>query len=124
MFAKIYCDDLLIIYCGRFLYYGTLRRGDAKKDLDLILADDSLAKINVTFGSLVEIIKVVETETPYILQVQMLDHERNFYCIVTWDFAQNIEVTQYEIKINKQHDVGYHLVRGLNPKYNYFINKN
>jgi len=93
VFAKIYNDNLIIIYCGRYLYYGYLISNHNKPSLlkpdsvDLMLANDSLEKINVTFGKMIEIIKVVETCTPYVLQIQMKDHERNFYSIVTWDFS-------------------------------------
>ena len=45
---------------------------------------------------------------------------------MTWDFERNVEVGGYQLKEKKfeTEGVGNHIVKGLNNKMNYMINKN
>ena len=81
VFAKIYCEDLVVIYCARHLHYGFITKNPDKQNqnnekvMDYIIKKDqngkqTIRKINVEFGDVedgYEIIKVLETQVPYWL---------------------------------------------------------
>jgi hypothetical protein len=43
--------------------------------------------------------------------------------LLTWDFDQNMEHNQFSTSIDEDRRVGYHLVKGMNKKLNYFIDQ-
>ena len=51
------------------------------------------------------------------------DHENNIYSVITWDFDQNMEQSIMQVKPDPSDEVGYHIVKGMNPKMNYLLNQ-
>ena len=53
----------------------------------------------------------------------MLDHVKNIFKIITWDFKNNIEKSMMQLQPNKSNDIGNHIVKGMNHKLNYFLDQ-
>ena len=51
------------------------------------------------------------------------DHENKIYSVITWDFDQNMEQGIYQVNPDPRDLVGYHIVKGMNPKMNYLLNQ-
>jgi hypothetical protein len=80
VFAKIFYDDLLVLYCGKYVQYGRLIPNPKKKSkkspkevMDLILEQGKdkkksiLKDMNVHLSKSVEIVKLTETTSKNIL---------------------------------------------------------
>lgn len=71
IFAKIYYDDLVVIYCGKYVRYGRIipnkkKTKKASSDvMDFIIQPFSkksiLQDINLFFAKTVEVVKLIET---------------------------------------------------------------
>ena len=53
----------------------------------------------------------------------MLDHIKNIFKIITWDFKRNIEKSMMQQQTNKFNDIGNHIVKGMNHKLNYLLDQ-
>jgi len=51
------------------------------------------------------------------------DHANEIYTILTWDFDNNMEQTSMQCRPSEHDSVGYHVVKGMNMKMNYFLNQ-
>ena len=51
----------------------------------------TIKKINVEFNNDCEIIKILETQVKYMMQIIIKDHAKSILFIVSWDFIKNIE---------------------------------
>lgn len=83
-----------------------------------------LQDMHAKFDSHVEVIKVIETVNQNWLQIVSKDHKNEIYSIVTWDFNNNMEQSMMQCKPCESDKVGYHVVKGMNMKMNYFYNQN
>ena len=54
----------------------------------------------------------------------ILDHDTNVLKILTWNFESNMEESCLQLHMNAHEEVGYHIVKGMNYKANYFLNQN
>ena len=43
--------------------------------------------------------------------------------MITWDFNQNIERNMLQVIYQESSDIGYNVVKGMNQKMNYLIEK-
>jgi hypothetical protein len=80
-----------------------------------------LTNIDLNFDSGVEIVKIMETNEPGIIQIITFNHDMDVTQIVTWDFIQNMERNNLEVKYNEANSIEYNVVRGLNMKMNYLV---
>ena len=81
-----------------------------------------LQEIKLQFSKNVEIVKMIETVRKNWLQIYTLDHELQIISIITWDFEQNTEQSILQWRFDRsESEIGYHLVKGMNQKMNYFI---
>ena len=85
MYAKIYFENLVVVYCGQYLKYGFLKKSKKKaskaksgeRHYELVLEKSSkgqtkiLDDIAVYFSDTVEIIKVQETQMQNWLQIMV-----------------------------------------------------
>jgi hypothetical protein len=80
VYAKVFCDNLIVLYCGNCLKFGRLipnkkkTKNASKEVMDLILQpvkgkkkDCVMQDISVSFTSGIEIIKVCETLNKNVL---------------------------------------------------------
>jgi len=87
VFAKLFYDDLVVVYSGKYLKYGKLIKNRKKskhsksgtKEMDIVLerGDNKkiLQDIKLTFGAKVEIVKIIETQEKNWLQIITRCHE-------------------------------------------------
>lgn len=73
IFAKVFCDNLLVLYCGKYVKYGRLipnkkkTKKSPKEVMDLVLEPGKDRKksvftdMNVHFSESIEIVKIAET---------------------------------------------------------------
>lgn len=132
VYAKIFFDNLVIIYCGKYVKYGWLtpnKKKTKKKDIDmmdLVLVEkkkEVLHSMNVYFGNSIEVLKMVETDLKNTVQVVTIDHESHIFTILTWNFNDNIEHNCKQTVPDPNDQVGYHVVKGMNLKFNYLLNQ-
>lgn len=83
VYAKIYSENLVIIYCGQYVKFGKLqvpnKKNSKKKskneDLVFVKSDGKYIKdMAVFFSDDTEVIKVVETVNKNWLQLMLMDH--------------------------------------------------
>ena len=77
--SKIFCENLVVMYCGKYVQYGRLipnkkkTKKSPKEVMDLMLLPgkdkkkNPLTMMNVTFGESIEVIKIVETTQKNVL---------------------------------------------------------
>ena len=133
IYAKCYFEDLVIIYCGNYLKFGRIKDNEdinTKKDgarfeKQIVQQDDGefFKPINFTFTEDTEIIKLIETAEKDVVQILAINYEKNIITIVTWDFVLNCEKNMYQIEPNEGDSVGNHVVKGMNYKFNYYIDQ-
>lgn len=109
VYAKVYCDNLLLVYCGNYVKFGKLvpnpKKSKSGVTLDLILekVDDNLmTDMDAFFDKSVEVIKVIETINKNWLQIVSKDHENDIYSILTWDFDNNMEQASMQLVPNEK----------------------
>ena len=52
-----------------------------------------------------------------------IDHEEQIFTLLTWDFNLNMEQSILQMNLNPEDEIGYHVVKGMNKKRNYFLNQ-
>lgn len=129
VYAKFLFDDLIVVNGGKYLKFAKLQLDDEEYLQFQHNGDHEIFKdINVKFQDQDEIIKIIETDTcenhKYILQIVILDHDTNVLKILTWNFESNMEESCLQLHMNAHEEVGYHIVKGMNYKANYFLNQN
>lgn len=121
--AKIFFDNLIVIYCGCYLKFGFLNmrtqpraQNNQEEDDDSKPQDGNfLQEIKLQFSKDVEIVKMIETVRKNWLQIYTLDHELQIISIITWDFEQNTEQSILQWRFDRsESEIGYHLVKGMN----------
>lgn len=107
VFAKVFCDNLLILYCGKYVQYARLipnkkkTKKSPKEVMDLTLQPFKNKKkslfedMDLDFAETVEVIKVCETTTKNVLQVVTVDHSDGTFTILTWNFDDNVQMNIY-----------------------------
>lgn len=135
IYSKIFCENLVVMYCGKYVKYGRLipnkkkTKKSPKEVMDLMLLPgkdkkkNPLSMMNVTFGESIEVIKIVETAKKNVLQIEAFDHREKILSIITWDFDENVEVNLKQCVPNPDDSVAYNIVKGMNLKMNYLINQ-
>ena len=101
VYAKVYFDNLVIVYCGQYVKFGKLvpntKKGkkSVKDSMELVLLKGDhgkmLSEMNAYFSNGCEVIKVIETANKNWLQIMTKDHEEDILTVVTWDFDNNME---------------------------------
>ena len=79
--------------------------------------------MNVDFDKEVEIIKIWPTRVESHLQIIAKDHDAKVVIVLTWDFVQNMEATMFQVKCDFEARPENYIVKGMNQKYNYFVNE-
>ena len=135
VYAKIFCENLVVMYCGKYVTFGRLipnkkkTKKSPKEVMDLVFQPSKDKKMtpftpmNVQFGNSIEVIKIVETTRKNVLQIEAFDHEEKILSIITWDFDENVEVNLKQCVPNPNDTVAYNIVKGMNMKMNYLINQ-
>jgi hypothetical protein len=131
VYAKVYDENILVVYCGNYVKFGKLIPNPLKKkksggELDLVLekiGGNLMTDMHAHFDKSVEVIKVIETIKHNWLQLITKDHENGIFTILTWDFDNNMEQACNQFKPNENDEVGLHVVKGMNQKMNYFLNQ-
>ena len=122
VYAKVYSDNLVIIYSGQYVKFGRLQapnkknsKKKAKDDLVFVKSDGKTIKDMAVFLSDdTEVINVIETVNKNWLQLMMMDHALEILTVVTWDFDNNMEQCIMQQYVNPDEDVGYHVIKGMN----------
>ena len=70
-----------------------------------------------------EIVKTFETLKKNWIQIVCKDHAMDVFSVITWDFEIQMEQRHLQQVIDENSDVGYHVVKGMNQKLNYYIDK-
>jgi len=76
--AKIFCDSLLIVYCGSYLKYGEIPYNtydDDNEDYEVVKPLLNLKSIELKLHENTEIMKIMETVNKNWLQLYMVDHK-------------------------------------------------
>lgn len=108
--------NLLIVYCGRKVKFTFLSEED--------LSVGEFQEIEIDFNPDVDICKIMSTGKKYHIQIVAKETTLNNLIVVTWDCENNIEASmfQYHYKDKEMRPENY-IVRGMNQKFNYFINE-
>ena len=123
VYAKVYSDNLVIIYSGQYIKFGKLqvpyKKNSKKKskneDLAFVKSDGKYIKdMAAFFNNDTEVVKVIETVNKNWLQLMLMDHALEIITVVTWDFDNNMEQCIMQQYVDPNLEVGYHLVKGMN----------
>lgn len=101
VYAKVYSDNLVIIYSGQYVKFGKLivpnkkngkKKSSKSEDMVFAKSDGQYIRDMAAFLSDdTEVIKVIETVNKNWLQLMMMDHVQEILTVVTWDFDMNME---------------------------------
>lgn len=120
--AKLFYENLVVVYCGCYLKYGRLGKTESQinnqPEVQIFLQEtdgEILKDIDIKFSDSVEIVKIIETQKRNWLQIYTIDHNLNIIQIIIWDFHNNMEQGIFQWRIDQdKDDIGYHLVKGMN----------
>lgn len=133
VYAKVYSDNLIVVYSGQYVKFGKLipnkkkTKKSSKDVMDLVLQKSEgqyLRDMAAHLSNDTEVVKIIETLNNNWLQVMMWDHLNDIFTVVTWDFNNNMEQCILQMYESPDEDVGYHVIKGMNQKRNYFLNQN
>ena len=110
----------MIVQCGRFIKYGQITEEWFNDDIE---SANDFKSAHIDFDQTVEITKVFATSDFKVYQIIAKDTEKNVLIILTWDFARDIEVSMLQVPCDGGLRPENYIVRGMNQKMNYFINK-
>lgn len=100
IYAKIYFDNLVVVYCGQYLKYGFLvpnkkkTKSASRIQMDYVIQkveNKPMQEMHAQLSDTTEVVKVIETVFKNQLQIITMDHKEDIFSIVTWDFANNKE---------------------------------
>ena len=121
--AKAYFfDDYIFFQLGRFIKYQiTDKVREIKTDQDDSL--EELIDMKLNFSDKVEVYAMFCTQEKHVFQIMAKETQLSLLIIVTWDCIKNCERSMYQISTINGSSPGYYFARGLNKKYNYFIDE-
>lgn len=80
--------------------------------------------LKLNFDKHFEIVKILDTVTPYHLQIVAKNREKQVLLVFVWDFINDIEVSMFQLNIEKNTKPENYICKGMNQKRNYFVDQN
>lgn len=142
--AFVLNGDLLLIKCGRDVKFGQLKdemyedkdqdevKEKEENSVDLMnLFDDEeeeeepFKDMNFKFEEGTQIHKIWNTSERDENHIQIIaKHDQsNTMIVITWDCSRNIEASMFQYKCEPDTRPENYVVKGMNQKYNYFVNE-
>jgi hypothetical protein len=63
----------------------------------------------------------METKEKGIIQIITYNHDLDVTQVVTWDFFENMERNNLQVKYKETNSIAYNVIKGMNHKMNYLI---
>ena len=119
--SEVFGTDTLVVTCGRFIKFGRLDESMFDDDL---YSKNEFNDINVELGPDFEISKIWSTSVRNHIQIVAKDAKKRVMIVITWDLDQNIEASMFQYEYKAETRPENYVVKGMNQKYNYFVNEN
>lgn len=117
----VVCDilfsNMFVVACGREIKFIKLKtESDEEEEVEF-------KKMAIDFGPQIEIHKIWSTGVYGHVQIVAKDETKNTMIVATWDTINNIEASMFQYKCAPDTKPENYIVKGINQKYNYFVNE-
>jgi len=119
VFCDIFDGEVFLVSCGRCIKYAKL---DETMFNDDINSHNEFTTLNIEFSHDVEICSIINTSERKHIQIVAKDMKRKVMIVVTWNLEENVEAAMFQVKIEDGTRPENYVVKGMNQKFNYFIN--